>query len=143
MDTYFQEAKTGTETPSTTDLWLFDDQWDKPRSARDVQAISTIFGTEYFGGEVYGRAAGRLGMKFELSGYGGGTYDVDYPVDIVIGFPQPNTFRAGEAVLITTSWSTGDLDLFVAGHGIDMQLKGVFSMQNSLSDGISLSVSTH
>jgi len=112
-----------------SEVWLFDDSWNEGGNVSDRADVSTIFGTQKFGGGVRGESSGRFGMKFVFENSGNASVDVRFPVDVGITFPEPNTYRPGDAVTIRTSWTRGPgTTMTTEMDGMDFSLQTVFAM---------------
>lgn len=82
------------------ELPLFHVPWSN--SFSQDQTVSTIVGT--YGYQVSGGTSGYFGAKFYSRNWNDGNIDVNYPVNIQIGYPSNNSFERGETITLTTSY---------------------------------------
>ena len=121
-------------------LTLFDQSWNQSGSNSNEPSVSVFGNTWTFGGAVSGSTSGRVGAFFDLNKVGTASVDVDYPVQVTVTLPEPNTFRPGDAVDIGTSWVpvSADAKMTAKVDGLDADLRGVFGTHNSASYDICL-----
>ena len=82
------------------ELPLFNVPWNN--SFSQDQTVNTIIGE--YGFKVSGGTSGYFGAKFYSRNWNDGNIDVNYPVNIKIGYPSNNTFERGETITLTTSY---------------------------------------
>ena len=86
--------------PSNLDftLTLFDEGWSEGGT---TESIANALGTQW-GGSIGGSTSGAVGLSFRIFDIGTGEVRAEYPVRVVLDVPEPNSFRAGETVMIGT-----------------------------------------
>jgi hypothetical protein len=78
-----------------------DVSWNKSATAGGVETVLD----QDFGAEIAARSAGAFGVFARLRNIGTGGIGVKYPVSVMLGIPDPNTFKDGEPITITSSVS--------------------------------------
>jgi hypothetical protein len=78
-----------------------DVSWNKSATAGGVETVLD----QDFGAEIAARSAGAFGVFARLKNIGTGGIGVKYPVSVTLGIPDPNSFKDGEPITITSSVS--------------------------------------
>ncbi|MDH5643216.1 MAG: hypothetical protein OEY63_03365, partial [Gemmatimonadota bacterium] len=94
----------GDASPDPVTLDVFSLNWNQSGNASDIQ---DFWGMK-FGGSIGGGTSGDVGMRLVFPEMKNGQVAIDYPVDIMIEVPEPNSFRDGETVSIRTGWQLKD-----------------------------------
>jgi uncharacterized repeat protein (TIGR01451 family) len=76
--------------------------WDYTETVGDIWEIDLGLTTIDFGAEIEAGTKGDIGFSMDFNKQGG-SVDVDYPVKVTLEFPDPNTFRDGETISISSS----------------------------------------
>jgi len=84
-------------------LRLVDLSWAVGDTTGDIRGFDTyLFGTVSFGGEIGAYSTGDFGLFTTFANVGTGSVAVNYPVNVTVGIPDPNTFRDGQTITIPT-----------------------------------------
>jgi hypothetical protein len=104
----------GTASPSTTTYTIVDPErarWNAqssgyPSFSGPIETFDTyLFGEVELGVGYKGRIGGAAGLWSTIDITDPGSFHVKYPVEVVLDFPDANSFRAGDTVQIASSYA--------------------------------------